>query len=256
MMASFLQYQSTTEPDRMLEREALVMQHLPQVLLIARRIHRRVPSHICLEDLISTGVVGLLTAIDSYDPSFDVQLNTYAEKRIRGAIIDSLRELDWAPRDARKKAKLIESAIQKTRARAGREPLEEEIAAELGIVLEEYQEWLTLVQGLNLVRLEYVTSDDQHGDHLRFVSDEPDEWPSRVFERKELERILTTAIERMSKLERTILHLYFYEELCLREISQVVGLHLSRVGQLRIQGILRLRSHLRRVWTVESRKKS
>jgi len=256
MLATSAQYQTTADSDRLLDREALVMQHLPQVLCIAKRIHRRIPQHVSLDDLISTGVVGLLAAVDKYDPAVNVQLATYAEKRIRGAIIDSLRDLDWAPRGARKKPKLIESAIHRIHVRTGREPLEEEIAAELGISQEEYQEWLTLIQGLNMVRLEYVSSDNQTGDHLRFIPDDSEDWPSNVFERKELERILTTAIERMSKLERSILHLYYYEDLCLREIAEVVGLHLSRVGQLRVQAVLRLRSHIKRVWTLQSRKQS
>src|ERR1700689_3059188 len=116
-----------------LRREELVLAHLPQVRLIASRIHDRLPDYISLEDLISTGVVGLLHAIDNFDPSFNVQLNTYAEHRIHGAIMDSLRETDWAPRDMRKRAKQIEAAIHQLKQRHGREPAEEEISSELNI---------------------------------------------------------------------------------------------------------------------------
>jgi len=240
---------------RMVQREELVMQHLAQVRLIARRIHQRLPSYVSLDDLVSTGVVGLLGAIDNFDPSLNVQLNTYAEHRIRGAIMESLREADWAPRETRRKAKTIESAIHKAKQRLGRDPSEEEIAAELGIAHDQYQEWLTSIQAIDLARLEYLTPDDQQGSLLRFVSDDEENWPSNIVERSELERVLARAIDRMPKVERTILNLYYYEELGLREISQVVGLHLSRVAQLRVQGILRLRSHLERVWPMESGKK-
>lgn len=129
-----------------LHREALVLQHLPQVRLIARRIHDRLPPHIALDDLISAGVVGLIEAIDNFDPSLNVQLKTYAERRIQGAILDSLRGLDWAPRDTRKKVKLIEAAIHQVKQRLGREPTEEEIASELRLPQAEYQQWLSGIQ--------------------------------------------------------------------------------------------------------------
>jgi RNA polymerase sigma factor FliA len=237
-----------------IQREALVLEHLPQVRLIARRIHNRLPQHVSLDDLISTGVVGLLEAIDRFDPSMKVQLKTYAEGRIRGAIIDSLRELDWAPREMRRKGKLIESAIHKARQQLGREPSEDEIATEMGTTAAEYQQWLGSLQALELEPLEYVTRDGHESSLLKFISDDEENWPSRVVERSELERILALAIERMSKLERTILNLYYFEELSLREISQVVGLHLSRVGQLRVQAVLRLRCHLQRVWSAPRKK--
>ncbi len=236
-----------------LRREALVLQHLPQVRLIAKRIHDRLPPRISLDDLISTGVVGLIEAVDNFDPSLNVQLKTYAERRIRGAIMDSLRELDWAPRETRKKAKVIEAAIHQVKQRLGREPAEEEIASELHLPPAEYRQWLSGIQAINLERLECVFMDGQECSMLRFISDDEENWPSHLVERAELERILTLAIERMSKLERTILNLYYYEELNLSEISKIVGLHLSRVAQLRVQAILRLRSHLRRVWSAELR---
>lgn len=256
MSNSCFQYQYGAGEDHAVEREALVLQHLPQVRLIARRIHNRLPSHVSLDDLVSTGVVGLLTAIDNFDPSLNVQLNTYAERRIRGAIMDSLRDMDWAPRETRKKAKLIEAAIHKSKQHLGREPSEEEIAAELSIPPGDYHQWLSGIQAIDLEQLEYVSADGQKGSLLRLVSDDKENWPSEVVERAELERILALAIERMPRLERTVLNLYYYEELNLNEISQVVGLHLSRVAQLRVQAILRLRSHLQRVWSMNPRSKA
>jgi RNA polymerase sigma factor for flagellar operon FliA len=114
MALSPADYHSTLDEDSILRREALVLQHLPQVRLIARRIHERLPSYLSLDDLISAGVLGLLAAIDNFDETLNVQLKTYAERRIRGAIMDSLRDLDWAPRETRKKSKVIEAAIHKS----------------------------------------------------------------------------------------------------------------------------------------------
>jgi RNA polymerase sigma factor for flagellar operon FliA len=231
-----------------LRREQLVMDHLAQVRIIAGRIHDRLPDHIALEDLVSTGIVGLLNAIDNFDPSFNVQLKTYAEHRIHGAIMDSLRGLDWAPRETRKRSRQIEQAIHAAKQRLGREPLEEEIAAELKISISDYQQWLTDAKSVEIHRL--VTDDERGGlNLLDVISDDESQWPSQIVERTELERILALAIDRMPKAERTVLSLYYYEELTLREIAEVMGMHLSRIGQLRVQAILRLRSHLERVWS-------
>jgi RNA polymerase sigma factor for flagellar operon FliA len=241
-------YQPANDVDAALRREALVLQHLPQVRLIAKRIHERLPDYVSLDDLISNGVIGLLAAIDNFDPSLNVQLNTYAERKIRGAILDGLREADWAPREVRKKGRLIEAAIHRARQRAGREASEEEIAAELGIAPDEYLKWLTEVRNTELERLEVASGPDPARNLLQFVSSGEESTPSHLLERSELERILAVTIDRMPKIERTVLHLYYYEELTLREIAEVVGLHLSRIAQLRAQAILRLRSHLERVW--------
>jgi RNA polymerase sigma factor for flagellar operon FliA len=248
-------YQPAVDVDAALQREALVLQHLPQVRLIARRIHDQLPDYISLDDLVSTGVIGLLAAIDNFDPSLNVQLNTYAERRIRGAILDGLRETDWAPREVRKKSKLIQAAIDRAKQHAGREATEEEIAAELGISLAEYQKWLAEVRGVELERLEFAGGEEPARHLLKFVSGGEESSPSRIVERSELERILALAIDRIPKIERTVLHLYYYEELNLREIGEIVGIHLSRVAQLRTQAILRLRSHLERVWLSQPRRK-
>src|SRR5882762_10095011 len=149
-------------------REELILEHLPQVRLIARRIQERLPESISLDDLISTGVLGLISAIDHFDPVHNVKLKTYAEYKIRGAILDSLRGLDWAPRQKRKKAKQIEAAVAEVEQRLQRAPTEAEIAAELGIELDEYHQWLVEIRGLNIASLEYV-SGDQGTDLLNYI---------------------------------------------------------------------------------------
>lgn len=229
-------------------RDRLILENLPQVRLIARRIHDKLPESVSLEDLISTGVVGLITAIDNFDPTQNVKLKTYAEYKIRGAILDSLRELDWAPRQKRKKAKQIEAAINAAEQQLHRVPNEEEIAGQLGISLDEYHEWLVEVRGVNIGSLEYIGGEDESRDMLQFISDREDDWPSALFERAELEKLLASAIEKMPEVERMVLGLYYHNELTLREIATVMNLHESRVSQLKSQAVLRLRTYMERRW--------
>ena len=136
------------------ERECLILEHLPQVELIASRIHNKLPSSVVLDDLISAGVLGLIDAVDHFDRTMNVKLKTYAEHKIRGAILDSLRSLDWAPRNKRRKAKLIEQAIMESERRLQRAPTEEEVAITLEITLEEYRRWLVETRGINLAPIE------------------------------------------------------------------------------------------------------
>ena len=229
-------------------REKLILDHLPQVKLIARRIHERLPVSVSLDDLISAGVLGLIAAIDRYDASHDVKLKTYAEYKIRGAILDSLRGLDWAPRQQRKRAKLIEVAIATLEQEHHRMPTEEEIAGQLELSVTEYQDWLSEARGLTLGSLENAGTEDDGCDLLRYLADSNEQWPSQIVERSELERLLAEAIERMPQLERTVLSLYYYEEMTLREIAKIVSLHESRISQLKSQAILRLRSYMQKRW--------
>src|SRR5216684_1021437 len=196
MAAGTYGYQGVLDEDAAIRREALVLQYLPQVRLIARRIHSRLPSHVNIDDLISPGVVGLLFAIDNFDPGLNVQLNTYAERRIRGAILDSLREMDWVPREVRKKSRLVQTAIRQLEQLLGREPEGEEIALQLNISAGEYHEWLSELQSIELERLEQMDSEDQHRSLLNVLPDEGSPWPSQMVERSELERILALAIAR------------------------------------------------------------
>jgi RNA polymerase sigma factor for flagellar operon FliA len=232
------------------ERERLILEHLPQVRLIARRIHDRVPESVSLDDLVSSGIVGLIAAIDRFDAAHNVKLKTYAEYKIRGAILDSLRGMDWAPRQQRKRSKQIEAAIAEVEQHLHRSPSEEEIAKQLGVPIEEYHEWLVEVRGLNLGSLEDAPPDEDNNrrDLLQFVSDDQEEWPSRLLERSELQRLLANAIEKMPEVEKTVLSLYYYEEMTLREIAKIVRLHESRVSQLKSQAILRLRSYMEKRW--------
>jgi RNA polymerase sigma factor FliA len=233
------------------EREQLILEHLPQVRLIARRIHDRLPESVSLDDLVSTGIVGLISAIDRFDSSHNVKLKTYAEYKIRGAILDSLRGLDWAPRQQRKRSKQIEAAISRAEQLLHRSPSEDEIAAQLGLTIDEYHEWLIDVRGLNLGSLESAAPEDDKNssrDLLKYISGDEENWPSRLLERSELQKLLAEAITKMPEVEKTVLSLYYHEELTLREISKIVHLHESRISQLKSQAILRLRSYMEKRW--------
>jgi RNA polymerase sigma factor FliA len=230
------------------EREMLIVEHLPQVRIVARRIHERLPDSVSIDDLISNGTLGLINAIDNFDASQNVKLKTYAEYRIRGAILDGLRTLDWAPRQKRRMGKQIEAAIARAQQRLGRAPAEEEIAAELGIPLEEYREWVVNTEGLQVADLEVAGSGEDGFSLLKFAANDASQSPATLLERAELERIVASAIENMPKTERTVLSLYYFEEMNLREIAQIMDLHLSRISQLKTQAILRLRAVMGKRW--------
>jgi RNA polymerase sigma factor for flagellar operon FliA len=241
-------YQATAAALTADERERVILEHLPQVRLIARRIHERLPESVNLEDLVSTGIVGLISAIDRFDPTQNVKLKTYAEYKIRGAILDSLRDLDWAPRQQRRRSKQIEQAINALEQRLKRSPTEEEIALELDLPLPEYQEWLGEIRSLSIGSLDQHAPEEEGRDLLRFVADREEDLPSRLLERSELKRLLAQAISRMPYVERTVLGLYYQEELTLREIAKIVDLHESRVSQLKTQAIARLRAYMSKKW--------
>jgi RNA polymerase sigma factor FliA len=230
------------------ERERLILEHLPQVRLVARKIHERLPDSICIEDLLSAGVVGLIHAIDNFDPRQNAKLKTYAEFRIRGAILDSLRQTDWAPRLKRKQAREFEAAIARSEQRLGRVPEEEEIARELKLSVDDYRLKLTEMEALNIGELEFIRDEHDTPVILKYTACPEEESPAITLERAELERLIASSIDRIPRAERTVLSLYFYEELTLREIAEVMGIHLSRVSQIKSQAILRLRTSMVKRW--------
>jgi RNA polymerase sigma factor for flagellar operon FliA len=230
------------------ERERLIAEHLPQVRLIARRIHDRLPGHVSLEDLMSTGIVGLISAIDRYEPTVGVKLRTYAEYKIRGAILDSLRDLDWAPRKQRRRAKEIERAIAAAEQRIQTAPTEQDIASELGVSVDEYRTWASEAHNLAIGSIENRFADEENREPLRQIADREDLQPGILFERAELQQLLGRAMQRMPQPERTVLNLYYRQEMSLREIAGVMELHESRISQLKTQALGRLRTFLDARW--------
>jgi len=233
-----LGYQTETSDFTAEEREQLILDQMPQVRHIARRIHETLPGNVSLDDLISSGVIGLITAVDNFDASQSVKLKTYAEYKIR---------MDWASRHRRKKYKDIEAAISAAGTRLQRSPTEEEIAGEMGMSVTDYWARLVEVQGLTIGSLEASVGGDGTMDLLSIIAD-GGELPSMAVERRELERLVAGALEVLTPQEKLIIALYYQEELTLREISEIVNLGTSRVSELKTTSILRLRANIVDRW--------
>jgi RNA polymerase sigma factor FliA len=226
------------------EREMLLMEHLPAVRYIARRIHERLPQHVDLEDLVSAGVVGLIDALSKFDRSKKVQFKSYAQFRIRGAILDSLRTLDWSPRELRRKGRAVEEAIRSVTQRLGRVPTEQEIATEMGLSLNEYQQLLGELKGLEIGSLHMERSEDSGDEELAYVPGAPEDDPLFRCLKGEMKQRLADAIDDLPEKERLVLTLYYYEELTMKEIGLTLGVVESRVSQIHSSAVLRLRSSL------------
>jgi RNA polymerase sigma factor for flagellar operon FliA len=226
-------------------RNRILLEQMPQVRYIARHIHDRLPQHVPIEDLIHAGVLGLMDALTKYDETRQVQFRTYAKFRIRGAILDSLRELDWSPRDLRRKARLIEVATARISHELGRSATEQEIANELGLSLDSFQHLLGELDGLDLGSFHVESNDQSHDDDLcEYLPGNPEESPYFLTMRGELHNLLVRAIEELSEKEKQVLSLYYYEELNMKEIGAVLGVGESRVSQIHSLVLLRLRTRL------------
>ncbi len=227
-----------------MDRDRLLLEHLQAVRYIARRIHERLPQHVELEDLVSAGIVGLIDAFGKFDHSRKVQFKSYAQFRIRGAILDSLRMLDWSPRELRRKGRAIEEAIRAVQQRVGRAPSEQEIAAEMKLGLEEYQQLLGELKGLEIGSLNMERSDDSADEELAYIPGSPEEDPLFRCLHGEMKQHLADAIDELPEKERLVLTLYYYEELTMKEIGLTLGVVESRVSQIHSSAVLRLRSAL------------
>lgn len=239
---------SSPAADPSSERERLILEHLPQVRWVATRIHEKLPDATCLEDLISIGIVGLINAIDNFDPQFNVQLKTYAEHKIRGAILDSVRGLDGIPAHKRKHLKQMQAAVGILEQRLQRTPSEEEIAAQLGISLQAYQQALLELRGISLGSLDATSRNDDSRSLINFIADPEENSPARRLERSELEKLIAEGLKKMPRVEGMVLDLYYRQELGIREIAPILGLHITRVSQIKAQAVLRLRNYLQRHW--------
>jgi RNA polymerase sigma factor for flagellar operon FliA len=227
-----------------MDRDRLLVEHLPSVRYIARRIHERLPQHVEVDDLVSAGVVGLIDAFGKFDHTKKVQFKSYAQFRIRGAILDSLRVLDWSPRELRRKGRAVEEAIRVVQQRAGRAPSEQEIAAEMKLGLEEYQTLLGELKGLEIGSLNLERSEDSGDEELSYIPGSPEEDPLFQCLQGEMKQHLADAIDELPEKERLVLTLYYYEELTMKEIGLTLGVVESRVSQIHSSAVLRLRSAL------------
>ena len=238
-------YSTTMSED---ERNRILLDQLPQVRYIARHIHDRLPNHVPLEDLVHAGVVGLIDALNKYDLTKEVQFKTYAKFRIRGAILDSLRELDWSPRDLRRKSRTLEEATARLSHDLGRSPTEQELAQELAMSLQEFQHMLTELDGLDLGSMHIESGEEGHEEDLcEYIPGNPEESPYYLTLRTELRSLLSRAINELSEKEQHVLSLYYYEELTMKEVGAVLGVGESRVSQIRSLALIRLRTRLQQM---------
>ena len=236
------------EEDDERARERLVVAYSPLVKYVAGRMAAGLPSHVEEGDLISYGLIGLIGAIERYDPDRDVKFETYALARIKGSIIDELRAMDWVPRSVRSRARDIERAIGGLEAKLGRAPTDEEVAKQLGMSEEELDESLSEIGRSSIAALDELwTVSASGGDRIALIDtleDTQGPEPQSELAQTELKEALGEAIARLPEREKLVVTLYYYEELTLREIGEVLGVTESRVSQLHTKAILRLKARL------------
>jgi RNA polymerase sigma factor for flagellar operon FliA len=244
MRALWLEYRRTQDQSL---RERLILTYAPLVKYVAGRIGSGLPAHVDEGDLVSYGLLGLIGAIERYDPDRDIKFETYAIARIKGAIIDELRALDWVPRSVRSRAREIERAITELEAKLGTAPDDEQIAARIGITVSELEESLSDIARSSIAALDELWSVSGEGDQISLLDtleDPSGERPADALDETETREILADAIARLPEREKLVVTLYYYEELTLREIGEVLSVTESRVSQLHTKAMLRLKSRL------------
>jgi RNA polymerase sigma factor for flagellar operon FliA len=224
-------------------KDQLVRRFAPLVKRTAHHLMARLPSSVQIDDLVQNGMIGLLDAIDRFEAGMGAQFETYATQRIRGAILDGLRENDWLPRSLRREVRRVERAINRLEQELGRPPSEDELAGAMGVPLAEYQKMLLDMRGHQIVSFEDLTEEGGE-DFLErhFVDDAND--PSRILEDRNMRKRLVQGIERLPEREKLMMALYYEQELNLREIGEIMGVTESRVSQLHSQAVARLRVRL------------
>jgi RNA polymerase sigma factor for flagellar operon FliA len=232
------------------EREAMILQYTPLIKYIAYWLAMRLPPHISTDDLMGAGVIGLMDALNKFDSGKKVQFKTYAEFRIRGAMLDELRSLDWVSGSVRRKAAQLEKAFQALEQKKGqaiKDMDDEEVAQELGLSLEDYYKRLNEVRGIPLLEiggLRGKISQLPDEDILNLIEDDNENNPLQLLGLEELKKILTQAIESLPPKEKTVIALYYYDELTLKEIGEVLGVSESRICQIHTKAILKLRTKI------------
>ena len=233
-------YAATKDP---VLREKLIIEYAPLVKLVAGRLLMHVGQYVDFEDLTSYGIFGLIDAIDKYDPDKGIKFETYASIRIRGAIIDSIRKLDWVPRSLRAKNKQLEQVYAELTAKLGREPDEQEIAEKLSITLDEAHDLIRKTTVISLVSLDDYLEQNQDV-HLFSISPNYIENPENAVEKIETKQALADAIDQLPEKEKKVIMLYYFEELTLKEISAILGVSESRVSQIHTKAVLQLKSKM------------
>ena len=224
--------------------EYYITQYAPLVKRIAHHMMAKLPASVEIDDVIQTGMLGLLDAVKRYEDSHGAQFETYAAQRIRGAILDGLRQADWLPRSLRRDLRLIESTLRRLEHRLGRPPREQEVAKEMGLALEDYQKMLQEARGYQLISLEDFTGGDEDGNGEHRIEDASANPLDALADRK-LREQLVEGINNLPEREKMVMGLYYEEELNFREIGETLGVSESRICQLHSQAIARLRGRLK-----------
>jgi RNA polymerase sigma factor for flagellar operon FliA len=242
MQSLWLEYRRTNDQAI---RDRLIVTYSPLVKYVAGRLGSGLPAHVDEGDLVSYGLLGLIGAIERFDPERDIKFETFALARIKGAIIDELRALDWVPRSVRARAREIERANGELEAKLGRAPTDEEFATKVGVTEEELEESLSDISRSSIAALDELWSVSGEGDQISLldtIEHPPGARPADALDETETRELLADAISRLPEREKLVVTLYYYEELTLREIGEVLGVTESRVSQLHTKAILRLKS--------------
>jgi RNA polymerase sigma factor FliA len=225
---------------------ALIQKYLSLVSSIAARLAMNLPEHVAQDDLYSSGLVGLLQAVRNYDPACGASFETYARSRIRGAMLDELRKMDWVPRTIHEKARKVQDAMARLEQKLGQTPDEAQMAAALKLSMSEYGKLLDEIRPAAFVCLDTVSSENDAGDLYEVVADSGGETPLEQISRRELKQVILARIREMPDVQRKVLALYYGEGLHLREIAEAIGLTESRICQIHAQAILSIRSYVQR----------
>lgn len=230
------------------EKDQLILEYAPVIKYIAQRIAIRLPPHISVDDLINAGVIGLIDAIEKFDHTRDNTFKTYAEFRVRGAMLDELRGLDWVPRSVRQKEHALDRAYEELERRFGRSATDEEVALHLGIEINDFYTWLGQVRGVSLLSLETLGVRSTDGETINLLDILPSDdtnGPVQNLLTNRLKAVIARAIEDLPYQEKVVTSLYYYEELTMKEIGKVLEITESRVSQIHTKAIFHLRTKLK-----------
>ncbi len=231
------------------ERNEYIEKYSPLIRYIADRVASRLPSHVSRDDLISSGIIGLIDAVDKFDPKRNILFKTYAEFRIKGSMLDELRSMDWVPRSVRKKSSQVERTYQTLETVLGRPATDEEVAAELGLSLDEFHKLLDEVKSVAMLDIEGFrgnVSSHNAGELLDILVDESNQDPLAHLGLTEARKVIAEAIINLPEKEKLVVSMYYYDELTMKEIGQVMDYTESRISQLHTKALLRLKGRLRR----------
>lgn len=225
--------------------EELVQHFIPLVKTVVGRLAMTLPAHIDIDDLYSTGMVGLLNAVRNFDPHAGSTFESYARVRIRGAVIDELRRLDWVPRSVHDKARQVEAAMRKLEQAKGEIPTNNEMARELKLSVSDYEQLLEEIRPATFICLDSAQGLDSDGSsHYECIADESQEDPAEIVARREMARMIGARIDQLPDMQKKVLALYYFEDMRLREIAEIFGVTESRICQIHSQAVLAIKSHL------------